>query len=212
MPQLQGQLAIGQHLVDADLETVLRLGVEAAVMVVLRGGNRDLALRGAVPLHVPGGLHGVSIHEHRSSARIGVEGLARLDPARCVVVVPLAGVQLVDAALEDLQRAAGIVRNEGFLDAHRQRQLDLARQDVLPGAMKRLRGRGAARLDIDQADALGKQSLAHQRRETDLATNVALSEGAHAAITDPGHADLVARLQPRVGQHVQIDLAGEILG
>ena len=87
-----------------------------------------------------------------------------------------------------------------------------ARQHVLPRAVQRHAARGAAGLDVDHRHALGEQPLAHQRREADLAADVALAPAAHAAVAEPG----VARCgspsaRPASAQRGQVGLARQVL-
>lgn len=52
--------------------------------------------------------------------------------------------------------ALRLVRHEGLLNPDGERQLGLARQNVLPGAMERHRGRRAAAFDVGHGCRLGR--------------------------------------------------------
>ena len=204
--------AVGQHLVGRHVEAVLRLGVQAAMVVVLGRADGDLPLRGAVGLHVPGGLHGVGVHVQRA-AGAGLERLAGFLPGAGVVVAPALRLQLVDAGGEDGRHSRRVVGADELLDAQRQAHLRLARQHVLPRAVEGEGRGGAAAFDVDHRHALGEQPLLHQRREAHLPADAALPPLAQAAVAEPGLLDqrCVATGQAGVGQHLGVGLAHQVV-
>ena len=198
-----------QHVLDRKLEAVLRLLVLRAVAVVLGRAGRDLALRRAVGLHVIAGLHGVGVHEHRA-VRPFLERLAGLLAGLGVVIPPFLRRQLVDRRAVDRHRVFRRGRVEQLLDADGKAEAALAGEDVLPCAVERHLGRGAAALDVDHRHPLREQALAHQRREQDLAADRGLAVDPQAAVGEPAEFDGVAGLHAGVGKRAAIGFAGEI--
>jgi hypothetical protein len=79
-----------------------------------------------------------------------------------VVREPFVRIQTINAALEDFLCSRWIVRNKRLLDPDGQRELRVARRDILPRAVGRLRCRGAAALDIHHRYTLRKKPLSDQ--------------------------------------------------
>ena len=77
--------------------------------------------------------------------------------------------------------------------------------------MKGHRGGCTTAFHVDDGHTFRKQTFGDQGGEADLASDVALAEAAHAAVSKPGLLDLVRDVQTRVGHHIHERLAREVL-
>jgi hypothetical protein len=69
----------------------------------------------------------------------------------------------------------------------------------------------APAFDVHRGNALRKQTLPHQGRETDLSADIALPERAHPAIGEPCHRNVASVLDPGIRQDSKVGLARQRL-
>ncbi len=204
---------------------VLRMGIQAAVAMVLDCYASELLAGGAVAHHVRAGARRVKVHEHRARfsraprlrGRLAASFALGLEPGLLRVHV---GEQLlhqfhIDGPAESRERTF-LVRVVKLLHAQREHHVVHARGDIQVRQMKRGRGAGAGIFAVDDRDASDAHLAQHDlSADTFLAGDeargcVSDDRGLDLFLLDPGARKRAVYRIARENFHTGVEVLSEL--